>query len=112
MSKLEITNPRGRSWPLVVIRLVFVCMIAGGLVVASLLGGAYVWLARDLPLIPPYDAIRFETVSQVRAAHGQILSEVYSQRRYMVPVEEMPPLVVNAFLDSEDERFSTIQGLT
>ncbi|HOE81555.1 MAG TPA: transglycosylase domain-containing protein [Myxococcota bacterium] len=110
MSKLEITNPRGRSWPLVVIRLVFVCMIAGGLAVASLLGGAYVWLARDLPLIPPYDAIRFETVSQVRAAHGQILSEVYSQRRYMVPVEDMPPLVVNAFLASEDERFFNHSG--
>jgi penicillin-binding protein 1A len=67
--------------------------------------GTYLMLSRDLPPIPPFGQIRFDTVSTVRAAHGQVLSEMFEERRYLVPRDGLPDVLVNAVLASEDERF-------
>ncbi len=108
--RLDIENPRWRSAWCVAARLTFwlLCVGAG----AGILGAAaaYLLLARDLPVIPPFEAIRFDTVSRVRATHGQVLAEMFAERRYLVPADEMPPLIVQAFLASEDERFFEHSG--
>ena len=72
---------------------------------------AYVYLARDLPTIPPFEAIRFGGVSTIRAAHGQVLAEVFEQRRYLLPREQIPKVLVDAFIASEDARFFEHSGL-
>ncbi len=71
----------------------------------------YAWFARDLPVIPPFEAIRFGTVGTVRAAHGQVLAEVFEERRYLLPRERIPDRLVNAFIASEDARFFEHSGL-
>ncbi len=107
---IEITNPRSRSLVATTFRLAIwtacTMVIAGGMAA----GLAYLMLARDLPPIPPYGAIRFDTVSRVRAAHGQILAEMFDERRYLVPADKIPKVLVDAVLSSEDERFFEHSG--
>jgi len=84
-----------------------VAAIAGGQAAVAL----YVHLSRDLPQIPPFEAIRFGGVSTVRAAHGQTLAEVFEERRYLVPRDRIPKVLVDAVLASEDARFFEHSGL-
>ncbi len=39
------------------------------------------------------------------AADGSLIGEFYTERRYLVPLKEIPPHLVKAFLASEDVRF-------
>lgn len=108
--ELEIGNPRRRSWPATALRLLACAALVLSIAGAATAGVAYVLLARDLPPIPPYAAIRFDTVSRVRAAHGQILAEMFAERRYLVPSEKIPRVLIDAVLSSEDERFFEHSG--
>lgn len=71
----------------------------------------YIIAARDLPKIPPFDQITFPPISKIRATHGQALAEVFDERRYILPLDKIPPLLINAFIASEDSRFFEHSGL-
>jgi penicillin-binding protein 1A len=106
----DIANPRSRHPLATLFRLAFWLAAVGTLAGIAAAGLAYVLLARDLPPIPPFGAIRFDTVSRVRAAHGQVLAEMFAERRYLVPGDRIPRLLVDAVLSSEDERFFEHSG--
>jgi len=87
------------------VRLVVVLGMVGLIIVGETAFGAYVFLSRDLPTIPPFRQIKFGSVSTARAAHGQVLGEHFEQRRYLLPFERLPDVLVDAFIASEDRRF-------
>jgi penicillin-binding protein 1A len=95
----------------VLLRLLVVLTIVAGLFATVSVAGAYAWFARDLPEIPPFQSIRFNAVSQVRSLHGMLLAERFDKRRYLVPRERIPKILVDAFLASEDERFLEHGGM-
>jgi len=108
---IHISNPRSRSPWLVVLRAsVFLCVISAVAVCQAALC-SYIGLSRDLPAIPPFHEISFGTVSSARALHGQVLGERFEERRYLVPYERLPDVLVQAFIASEDERFFVHTGL-
>lgn len=111
MNALRILNARSRNPLAILFRIgVFLAIsavIAAGQVALFL----YAYLARDLPAIPPFESIRFGTVGTVRATHGQVLTEVFEERRYLLPRERIPDQIVQAFLASEDARFFEHSGL-
>src|SRR5262245_27861142 len=41
-------------------------------------------------------------VSRVLTQDGQVIGEIYQQRRTFVPFEKLPPVLVNAFVAAED----------
>lgn len=50
-------------------------------------------------------------MSRVYAGDGRLLSELAAERRIFVPVENMPPLVRQAFLSAEDQNFYAHRGV-
>jgi len=105
VESVQIANRRsGRAWAWA-IRIGVILGIAGCLAVGQIALGAYVTLSKDLPAIPPFDDIRFGSVSTVRASHGQVLGERFEERRYLIPYEHLPDVLVQAFIASEDKRF-------
>lgn len=82
----------------------------GGVVVALLLGvmvagGGYWWYSRDLPTVEVLRAYRPPTVTVVEDTKGQILGEIFEEKRYVTPTEEIPLHVKQAFLAAEDANF-------
>lgn len=110
MSRIAHSNAMSSNPFLVILRLLVALVLIGGTLALMGAGVAYVYFAKDLPPIPPFSAIRFGTVSEVRALHGQVLGEIFEERRYMAPREEIPDIVIKAFLAYEDERFFTHSG--
>lgn len=107
----EIANKRSSNPLAVVLRLFFFVLLCTLVAAGEAALVSYAYFAKDLPQIPPFSDIRFGTVNAVRATHGQVLAEVFEERRYLLSREKIPDVVVQAFVASEDERFFEHSGL-
>lgn len=79
-------------------------LFGGALLVGAGLG-AWFWISQDLPRIERLADYRPPAVTQVLANGGQLMAEYYHQRRYVVPLSEIPRPVVMAFVSAEDGDF-------
>ncbi len=81
-------------------------VVIGSVVVAGLtLVVFYIELDRSLPSTQSLKNYHPPLVSSVYAADGSLIGEFYTERRFLVPLEAIPPHLVKAFLASEDVRF-------
>ena len=65
-------------------------------------------LPRDLSVISDYTP---SSLTQVFSADEELIGEFYLERRIVVPLDRIPPTVVNAFLAAEDARFFRHKGI-
>lgn len=65
----------------------------------------YFQLDRSLPSVQSLKNYRPPLVSTMYAADGSLMGEFYAERRYLVPLEKIPPHLIKAFLAAEDVRF-------
>lgn len=80
------------------------CGVAGFIVLA--------WALLNLPKLDNMQDYRPALGSTVLARDGRVLGEYFDdERRYVVPFEEIPDHVVQAFLAAEDEHFFTHGGV-
>ena len=88
--------------------------LMGGLLGAATLlvlaGGAVVWLAwmrfaADLPSIGGLRSYMPPLMTRVYAGNGQLLDELATQRRILVPFSSIPKPLQDAFLAAEDQNF-------
>ena len=70
--------------------------------VFSLGVGILVYLSDDLPDFRTLSDYRPPLVTTVYAKDGTVIGELYKERRYLVPLKEVPDLVQKAFLAAED----------
>ncbi|MDP3939718.1 MAG: transglycosylase domain-containing protein, partial [Deltaproteobacteria bacterium] len=99
-------------------RVTFGRVVIGLAILLALLGGAFVWglyyyLTYDLPNITSLKDYA-DTVPLVTTVHddsGEVIGEFYKERRRLVPIEQMPRMMVNAFVAAEDQRFFEHGGL-
>ncbi|WP_026675099.1 transglycosylase domain-containing protein [Alkalihalobacterium bogoriense] len=56
------------------------------------------------------DTISLSTNSYIVDRNQEVISEVYSENRIYLPYDEIPPLVIEAFLATEDRRFFEHKG--
>ena len=110
-ARIDIGNRRRGGFPGFLVRSVLALGLVAGVAGGQAAVVLYVRLAADLPPIPPFTSIRFGGVNTIRAAHGQVLAESFEQRRYLIPRERIPEVVVNAVVASEDTRFFEHAGL-
>ena len=85
-------------------------LVAG---VASTLAaiGFFFYLVEDLPKIASLSDYRPSTVTTVYSDDEQKIAEFYKERRLVIPLEEIPPMLVEAFLAAEDSRFYEHGGI-
>jgi penicillin-binding protein 1A len=84
------------------------------LIVASAAAGVlaiYVLLIRDLPDFHSLDDYQPPVVSEVYDRNGHLIGEFYTQKRRLVPIDEIPRHVQVAFVSAEDGSFFEHQGI-
>jgi penicillin-binding protein 1A len=81
---------------------------AGFVMVAA---SAVLYISPKLPSRESYTNIRLENPLRVFTSDGKLLAEFGSRRSNPIPYEEIPPLVVQALVSSEDKRFYDHNGV-
>src|SRR5690348_8810001 len=83
--------------------------------VTTVVGGLIFWqFSRGLPDIITVEDYRPLTVTQILGSGGRedaVLGEFFKERRYLIPYEKIPEIVVQAFISAEDDRFFEHQGV-
>lgn len=85
-------------------------------VVAAVLGvggvaGIFYYYSQDLPTLEALAQYRPPTVTVVYDDKGELLGEIYEKRRYVVPLDQMPSHLRNAFIAAEDAGFYKHDGV-
>jgi penicillin-binding protein 1A len=102
------TAPRwGRRILFWLLGLTTVICIVGAIAAA----GFFFYLIEDLPKITTLADYRPSTVTTVYADDGQKIGEFYKERRIVIPLAEIPPMLVEAFIAAEDSRFYEHRGI-
>lgn len=92
------------SWSLAVV-LIF-SLITGGVV-----GGIVVSYLSQLPQLEALEDYSPPVSAQVYSLDNQLIAEYYEQKRMVIPFEEIPKTLVQAFLAVEDANFYFHQGV-
>lgn len=69
------------------------------------------WFGSDLPDTEGLAKYEPATMSRAYSTDGDIVAEYARERRLFVPIEEVPPMVKNAFISAEDKNFYTHSGV-
>jgi penicillin-binding protein 1A len=78
---------------------------------ASLVGSVYFYYLAGLPEIKSLLDYAPPIPTEVYSDDNIKIGEFYTQRRYVIPYDEIPELVVKAFVASEDDRFWEHKGI-
>jgi penicillin-binding protein 1A len=94
--------------------------VLGGLMSAGVLAGvvfsivAFVYVVKvteDLPAIEDLAEYEPPVMSRVQAGDGRLIAEYARESRVFVPIETIPPRVIDAFLSAEDKNFYNHNGV-
>jgi len=99
-----------RPWQRAVLNLV-ICTTP---IIAALvsIGGYHVYFdRRDLPDIEPFARFEFPTIGTVYDANGQPLIELAREYRKITKYQDIPPIVRDAIIATEDKRFFSHSGV-
>ncbi len=110
-SKTQTSPPKkpGKTrklWWMIFFIILFFLIIPGILAV-----GTYIYFSYDLPRLTSVEDYTPKTVTQVFSENGEIIAEFFVEKRYIIPIEEMPATLIRAFISSEDARFFEHQGI-
>lgn len=97
----------------VIARSLFLILIFSTVLI-SMIGGLVFWyFSSDLPELATLQDYKPSIVSKVVAQtdQGELLGEFSRERRIITPSDQIPELVVNAFIAAEDDQFFKHQGV-
>lgn len=78
----------------------------------GIVGGAgYLYLKADLPEVSGLKTVELQQPMQIYTADGKLIGEVGEQRRIPVKLEEVPQLLIDAVIATEDSRFYDHHGI-
>ncbi len=95
------------SWVKKLLIVGLVGFFAGILTIVAL----YLYVKNDLPDVATLKEVKLQTPMQVYTADGQLISQFGEKRRIPLKLDEMPPLLIQAFLAIEDTRFYDHPGI-
>lgn len=90
-----------------IVSLGFLGAIAGVVVLAAV----FYKYGQSLPDFSQLKDYRPPVVSRVHAGDGRFLAEFAEEKRIFIPVDEIPPLLKNAFISAEDQNFYQHKGV-
>ncbi|MEC6797697.1 PBP1A family penicillin-binding protein [Photobacterium sp. S4TG1] len=73
--------------------------------------GFYLYLKPDLPDVAKLKNIELQTPLRVYSADGELISQFGEKRRIPLTLKQMPPLLVDGFIATEDSRFYEHHGV-
>jgi penicillin-binding protein 1A len=83
---------------------------------AALLGictGAYFWYiwSSNLPYVGSVKEYRPPIISEIYSDDGEVIGRFWEEKRIVIPLEEVPEHMINAFVAAEDARFFEHEGV-
>jgi len=91
-------------------RLSVFLLVSGLLGVGSIIA-LYFYIKPDLPDVTALKTIQLQTPMKVFSQDGKLISQFGEKRRIPIAIDDVPPLMINAFLATEDNRFYTHPGI-
>ncbi len=85
-------------------------IVAAAIVVGSLVG-ALMAIGSDLPQLEQLESLKLNIVTQVFANDGSVLGEFAIEKRILVKYEDIPVVLRNAIIATEDENFFNHIGI-
>ena len=85
-------------------------MCAGLLGAGALVSGGYFYVAPGLPQAEELRDVRVQIPLSIYSRDGRLLSQ-FGERRMPVAIENIPPLMIQAVLAAEDDRFFEHPGI-
>src|SRR5277367_33077 len=98
---------RGRK---VVGRVAFSMLLLAAIAIGALAGLLFVY-SSDLPQIRALEDFRPDIVTELYADDGQVVGSFALQRRILLTYEQIPPLLKDAILTTEDQHFDEHWGV-
>ncbi len=96
---------------LVLISRTFVCLIGVGLVLGFANVCAYAYLRPALPDVQSLRDVQLQVPLRIYTRDGLLMASVGEQRRIPMRYDQLPPLLIQAFLATEDDRFFKHHGV-
>jgi penicillin-binding protein 1A len=90
-----------------------ICLLLLALIVASMgaITAYYLTLLFQLPNIKTVQDYQPPLTTQIYAADGTLIGSLFKEKRILVPLSELPPHLIQAFIAAEDGRFFKHLGL-
>lgn len=101
--KRQIGLNRWIKWGL--ISLLFLLLVGAGTA-----GGAIYYFSRDLPSLEKLGTYDPSLATRIYSDDNKVIGQFFIEKRVLVPLSQMPKVLVNAFLAVEDSRFYQHKG--
>lgn len=88
----------------------FAVLAALAVLIAAGISGAYLYLRPSLPSVEAMRQIELQVPLRVYSRDGQTIAQIGEQRRIPVTFDDIPPMVRQAFIAAEDDRFFEHKG--
>ncbi len=91
----------------------FVCLviIAGVALGAGMAVQGYLFFTQDLPGLDALKNYEPPVVTEIYSDKGRLIAELADQRRYLVPISDIPMILQQAFIAAEDKKFWQHKGV-
>jgi penicillin-binding protein 1A len=110
-----MSQTEGSSRKIWIMSSLFVILIGGTIALSITLGAAFWYFSKDLPALVKVEDYRPLGVTRIWGKDTKnqqvLLAEFFKERRYLVPFDKLPKLVVEAFISAEDDQFFHHQGV-
>ena len=93
------------------IKILLWCSLFGGLGVIMITASAYLYLSPKLPPAEDYRNVRLANPLRIFTADNKLIAEFGAVRRNPIKYNDIPPLLVDALIASEDTRFYQHNGV-
>ena len=103
-------SPGGRTFRTVLRENRPALIVASAIVMGSLVG-ALMAIGSDLPQLEQLESLKLNIVTQVFAKDGSVLGEFAIEKRILVKYEDIPEVLRNAIIATEDENFFNHIGI-
>ncbi|QUM79096.1 PBP1A family penicillin-binding protein [Moritella sp. 5] len=91
-------------------RLSVFILVSGLLGIASIFA-LYFYIKPELPDVSSLKTVQLQTPMKVYSQDGKLISQFGEKRRIPIEIDDVPPLMIKAFLATEDNRFYTHPGI-
>ncbi|MDR5611763.1 MAG: transglycosylase domain-containing protein, partial [Arsenophonus sp.] len=83
------------------------CLFLG----AGSIFGLYKYVESELPDVATLKDVRLQVPMQVLSAEGELIAQFGEKRRLPLPLKQVPPLMIKAFVATEDSRYYEHHGV-
>lgn len=94
-----------------IVKIILSALLTLVIVAAIGLGLLYTHIKKDLPDVSTLKTVELSQPMQIFTADGKLIGEVGEQRRSPVKLDAVPPLLIDAFIATEDSRFYDHKGI-